>query len=132
MADGSMLSLFDTDGGFLDELATDNIGGSAPMMDGGGLIGGQTNMQMNPVMNSQQPQMYNQQMGGMPPTQYNNIPMSHSTMPPQNQFMGNNFGQNQFNTNKLHHFGGPMQQPQQSPVSGTHVMVQVMHPNQQQ
>jgi hypothetical protein len=44
-------------------------------------------------------------------------------MPQQNQFMSNTFGQNQFNTTKLHHFGGAVQQQPQQPGNGTHIMV---------
>jgi hypothetical protein len=54
-------------------------------------------IQMNPIMNTQ-PQMFNQQIGGIPPNQFGNIPMQPPNMPQQNQFMSNTFGQNQFNT----------------------------------
>lgn len=131
-----MLSLFDSDGGFLDELTVDNNIAGAPMMDAGNAAGGmmgQNNMQMNQVMNSQpqQPQMYNQQMGTMPPNQFNSIQMQPTNMPQQNQFMTNNFSQGQFNTNKLHHFGGPVQQQQQQPGAAPQIMLLQQNPQQQ-
>lgn len=118
-----MLSIFDTDGGFLDDLASDNgMASSGNLMDAGGMLGQNTNIQMNPIMNTQ-PQMFNQQIGGIPPNQFGNIPMQPPNMPQQNQFMSNTFGQNQFNTTKLHHFGGAVQQQPQQPGNGTHIMV---------
>jgi hypothetical protein len=47
---------------------------SGNLMDAGGMLGQNTNIQMNPIMNTQ-PQMFNQQMGGIPPNQFGNIPM---------------------------------------------------------
>ncbi|XP_071173454.1 chromodomain-helicase-DNA-binding protein 8-like isoform X4 [Mytilus edulis] len=125
MSDNGMLSLFDTDGGFLEDLATDNgLAGTGSLLDAGGILG-----QMNPVMNTQpqQPQMFNQQMGGMQTNQFNNMQMQPPNVAQQNQFMTNTFNQqqNQFNTTKLHHFGGQQQQP------GTAAHVMVLQQNNQ-
>jgi hypothetical protein len=48
---------------------------SGNLMDAGGMLGQNTNIQMNPIMNTQ-PQMFNQQIGGIPPNQFGNIPSS--------------------------------------------------------
>ncbi|KAK3086718.1 hypothetical protein FSP39_022463 [Pinctada imbricata] len=109
MADDPMLSLFDTDGSFLDDLTgTDSgLGGPGNGMDGS-YMGPQPGMQQDTMMNPlQHPQnMPTQGQQGFGGNQYGGM----GNMPYQNQqqqFSGDSF--NQFSGGqKLHHMNLPM------------------------